>query len=124
CDLQAVAGRQDLHHFIMRERHGRANRNLWQLNPRRRIDLYPLPVVRETKEGAQSFELLSRGAWSVFPRSTEFTQHVQIKLREHLQSALFTVRFHLALEQLVLSHCENVSEAIGQTTPTTRNCWQ
>ena len=99
CDLPSVAGRQDLHHFIMRERHCRANRNLWQLNPRRRIDLHPLPVVREAEEGAQSFELLSRGARAVFPRSTEFTQHVQIKLREHLQSALFTVRFHLTYDE-------------------------
>ncbi len=97
-DLQPVAGRQDLHHLVMCERHRWTNRNFWQFDSRRRINFHPLPVVREAEKGAQSFEFLSCSARAVFPGSAEFTQHVQVELRQHFQSALFAVGFHLAFE--------------------------
>src|SRR5580700_358867 len=60
--------------------------------------------MREPEKRAEPLKFLSRSARSVFPRGTEFAQHVQIELREHLQSALLAVGFHLALKQFVFPH--------------------
>src|SRR6266566_8013725 len=78
-NLQAVTRGQNLDHFLMRERHGRADRNFRELDCLRGIFLNPLAGKRKTKKSAEPFDFLARRALRILPRLAELAQGVQVK---------------------------------------------
>jgi hypothetical protein len=57
-----------------------------------------LTIKAKAEEGAEPFKFPACRARAVFPRRAEAAQLRQIELREHRQSAILAVGFHLAFK--------------------------